>query len=267
MKFFGCYLLAALLTISLAASAQETASAENPYAALVNRNIFGLVPVPPPAPPEPPPIDPPPKITVNGFMRLFGNNFQVLFKTPGKVKPGQPPKEESYVMGEGERQDDIEVKKIDDKAGVVTFSNHGVIQELSLVVAQNTGAVAGAPAPGVAGGAPIPPLAPGGGRFGRVPRQPGGGVATGGVAAQPQPGSELGGGNPGGGNPNAVNAENLSPEAQVIMIEKNRLDTQAQVDAGTLPPLPPTPLTPADATGHGGSPLIVPDQTPPQHQQ
>jgi hypothetical protein len=240
MKFPGCYLMAAFLTLAPAVRAQETAP--NPYTALVTRNIFGLVPVPPPLPPEPPPIDPPPKITVNGFMRLFGNNFQVLFKTPGKAKPGQPPKEESYVMGEGERQDDIEVKKIDDQAGVVTFSNHGVIQELSLVVAQNTGTAPVAPVPG----AGLPGMVPGGlggGRFGRAARPPIKNVVSSGAVAPP-PGL---GGNPGSANPDGLNGENLSPEAQVILIEKNRLDTQQQVDAGTLPPLPPTVLTPDDA--------------------
>ena len=160
------------LVFSTAVRAQEVASTANPYTTLVARNIFGLVPIPTNPPVDPTPIDPPPKITPNGIMSIFGK-YQVLFKTPGKVKAGQPPKEESYVMGEGDRQDDIAVMKIDDKAGVVTFDNHGVIQELPLVVAQNVGAPA---APGAPGSVPVPPSATpgtggfGGGRFGRAAR-------------------------------------------------------------------------------------------------
>jgi ApbE superfamily uncharacterized protein (UPF0280 family) len=67
----------------------------------------------------------------------------------------------------------------------------------------------------------------------------------------------------GGVNPQANKAEELSPEAQVIMIEANRLATQDLVDQGKLPPLPPTALTPADATAHDGSPLIAPNETLP----
>lgn len=266
--------MTALLLRPLAMSAEEPAPVQNPYLAVVSRNVFGLVPIPPPAPVEAAPIDPPPKITVNGLMRLFGTTYQVLFKTPGKAKPNQPAKEESYVMGEGERQNDIEVKKINPDSGVITFVNHGVLQECSLVVAQNTGSAPAAAGPGVLGvpGNPVPALtagAPGGfgGRpFGR-PVRPNKNVTTSADVAQQQ--ATFGGG-PGGfppsDNPNAVNPESLSPEAQVILIEKNRLDTQAQVDAGTLPPLPPTPLTPSDATGSGGSPLIVPDSPTPPHQ-
>lgn len=261
--------MASLLTLAMMSRAEDVAPAQNPYTALVSRNIFGLVPVPPPAPPPEAPIDPPPKITVNGLMRLFGNTYQVLFKTPGKIKPGQPPKEESYVMGEGERNDDIEVKKIDPDSGMITFVNHGVVQECPLVAAQNTGPVAAPGTPGalgMPGGGPVPTLGPGvpgGGRFGRVPR-PNKNVTSSGELGQPAL-PELGGGSPASANvnPNEVNAEHLSPEAQVIMIEKNRLDTQQQVDQGLLPPLPPTPLTPSDATAYDGSPLIAPDHPTP----
>jgi hypothetical protein len=44
----------------------------------------------------------------------------------------------------------------------------------------------------------------------------------------------------------------------MALIEQNRIATQDAVDAGLMPPLPPTMLTPPDARGQGGSPLIVP---------
>ena len=90
----------------------------NPYAPVVARNLFGLNP--------PTPVDttvadatPPPKITPNGIMSIFGQ-LQVLFKVAGTAKPGKPAVDDDYILSEGQRQDDIEVVKIDEKAGSVT---------------------------------------------------------------------------------------------------------------------------------------------------
>jgi hypothetical protein len=67
-------------------------------------------------------------------MSIFGR-LQVLFKTAGTAKPGQPAKDEFYILSEGQRQDEIEVIRIDEKASLVTFNNHGTVQELPLVKA------------------------------------------------------------------------------------------------------------------------------------
>lgn len=248
------------------AFADDLASAANPYASLSERNIFGLVPIPTNPPVDPTPIEPPVKITLNGIMNILGKD-QALFITPAKpAKPGQPAaKEESYVMGVGERQDDIEVKKIDKQGATVTFENHGIIQEIALEVAKNT-APAGGP-----GGIPAPTaarmgLAPGGNPgaprpFGRPMHANKNVMTSADLQGSPgQPG--LGAGNGAAASSVTENAENLTPEAQVIMIEKNRLDTQELVDKGFMPPLPPTQLTPHDATGIGGSPLIAPTPVP-----
>ena len=185
---------------------------------------------------------------------LFGK-LQVLFKVAGVTHPGLPPKDESYVMCAGDRQDDIEVQKIDEQAAVITFNNHGVVQELPLVPSTGGG---GAPAP--AGGIPPPPMSmPGtapdnggahfgfGGRFGRGRNV----VSAGNPNADAPPSS-------GTTNPSATAPaqEPLSPEAQVIMIEANRMATQDAVNRGEMPPLPPTELTPPDATTAGGRPLV-----------
>lgn len=253
MKISNCYLFASLLTLPFASNAQETASTQNPYTALVSRNVFGLVPIPPPPAPPEAPIDPPPKITVNGLMRLFGNTYQVLFKTPGKAKPGLPPKEESYVMGEGERNDDIEVKKIDADSGMVTFVNHGVVQECPLVLAQNTGPAAAPSAPGMAVGGPVPTLGPGGaGRFGRVPRPNKNVTSSGEVAQQPQAGLDAANAN--GLNSNAANMENLSPEAQVIIMEvqREKMKSEGNPAAALFPPTPITRQLEDENAGNGG---------------
>jgi hypothetical protein len=112
--------------------ADQVASTDNPYTPIVTRNMFDLVPVPVGPAPDPTPATPPPKITPNGIMTIFGK-LQALFKVAGVAKPGQPAKDESYILGEGERQDDIEVQKIDEKAAIITFNNHGKIEELPSV--------------------------------------------------------------------------------------------------------------------------------------
>ena len=134
------------------AQAQAAAALDQPYAGIVSRNMFGLLPISTNNPVVEPTIDPPPKITPNGTMTLFGK-LEALFKVASKGQPGQPAKDDSYVLGEGERQDDIEVVKINQADGIVMFNNHGTIQELPLLAAVSTSAPAAggsAPAPGVA---------------------------------------------------------------------------------------------------------------------
>ena len=249
----------------LLSGAVSQAETENPYAIIVSRNAFGLIPIPTNPPVDVVPETPPPKITPNGIMDIFGK-LQALFKVAVPAKGSVPAHDESYVLSEGEQQDEIEVTKINKKEGVVTFSNHGKVQELPLIVGVASGGAA--PAGGGALGG-IAGAAPGAGlpannfanRFGRNPNlakgNPGNPNATGAPGTGGEP--SLGGAEAGGNNPRPE--EQLSPEAQVLMIEKNRLDTQQQVDQGFMPPLPPTAITPADATAHEGVPLVV-DPTP-----
>ena len=271
------HIIAGFLSAQLVCTvARAELAADNPYAAIVSRNVFGLVPIPTNPPVDPTPVEPPPKITPNGIMTIFGK-LQALFNVAQPAKAGQPAHDESYVLTEGEQQDDIEVTKIDEKGGVVTFNNHGVIQELPLVSGQASSGSAPAGGPAGGGNGAPPPGFPGGNRFGRNPNlargnfgaaaTPGGGTQFGGGAQFGGGGqASLGGGgafgSTGAGANNNIPAEEqgLSPEAQVLLIEKNRLDTQEAVDKGLYPPLPPTPLTPADATAADGSPLIAPSE-------
>jgi hypothetical protein len=258
MRFHLPHLMATLL-LAGSASAQTADLTVQPYAAIVARNMFGLVAIPPPPPPvvETPDI---PKITPNGIMNIFGQ-LQVLFKVASKGKPGQPGAEDAYTMTEGERQEEIEVVKIDEKAGVVTFNNHGTVQELALEVAKNgsTGAApAGGPGMGRFGGGGISPasLRP---NMGGIPAPVANRMS--GFQTGSNPGPNNLGSSAGGLNSTQQKGEELSPEAEVIAIEANRVMTQEAVDKGFMPPLPPTVMTPADATAAGGSPLFVPPVT------
>ena len=239
--------------LSFAVKASDTASlTDNPYAPVVVRNMFGLLPIPTNPPTVQPPADPPPKITPNGIMSLFGE-LQVLFKVSIPPKSGQPPHDESYTLSEGERQDDIEVVKIDEKASTITFNNHGTIQELPLASAPNVNT----PALPVSSGPGMGNPGMGRGRFGK-PNAPspfnqgpsfggGGGSASGGpTAGMGGPSSSFGINSAGinviGGTGTENPNDELSPEAKVLMIEQQRTEWQQKGNPG-LAILPPTPLT------------------------
>ncbi len=126
---------AGILVLSAAANAASAATADagNPYAdTIVGRNVFSLkTPPPPPNPEDLVKKDPPPKILLQGLTTILGRP-QVLFKVQIPAKPGQPAKEESFVMTEGERQGEIEVLDIDESAGEVKFNNHGTVEPLNM---------------------------------------------------------------------------------------------------------------------------------------
>lgn len=191
-------------------SATNSPLVNNPYAAIVVKNIFGLVP---PAPPPDPNIaltKDLPKITPTGIMSTFGLT-KALFKVTGGAggKPGQPAKDEFYALRQGQMQDDIEVTKIDEKGGLVTFDNHGITQELPLASAPSGGGSGAAATGGMGNSGMTSGAAPGGGggpggftRFGAG----NGGLNNGGA----------GGGNPGnnGTGPGANNGMNFGANTQ-----------------------------------------------------
>jgi hypothetical protein len=228
--------LATALALNAASRAGDAVSADNPYAPLVAHNVFGLNP---PAPAVAPDVAPPQKIIPNGIMSVFGH-LQVLFKVTSPAKLGKPAEDIAYILAEGQRQDDIEVTRIDEKSGVVTFNNHGLVQELPL-----------AKAPAL--NSPMPALVPA--RFNPVNpvaarplAAPGGNNAIIGFGSRPGGGrGSLGGLNSGsagyGGN-QAAQSTQQTREAQAAQIELNRIATQPQVDAHQMPPLPPTMFTP-----------------------
>jgi hypothetical protein len=123
--------IAILALAGFARCAVVLADNSDSYATISARNIFGLVPqevivVPPP------PAAPLPKITLDGFMTVFGRP-QVLFKVAmPKTPPGNNLAESFFVMGEGEREYDIKVVQIDLTTETVAFLNRGTLQQISL---------------------------------------------------------------------------------------------------------------------------------------
>lgn len=301
MKLAGSGLMAAALLLAAGAWSQDTNStttnassvvADSPYATIVARNMFGLVPIPPPDPDAgKPPVEPPPKITPNGIMTIFGKD-QALFKVANKPKTGQPAKDDAYVLAEGERQDDITVVKINHVEGIITFDNHGVTQELALVPAKESGPSGGA------GGGPGGAVGNRGGPLG----QPNAAGQSGGVGGRAFPGRGPGSNPSAGlnnnngmgnniGNPNAamglggggagvgansgitmlggtpVNANRiyqpvedttLTPEQSAILIEAQRMKALQNGDTRTSALLPPTPLTQQNLQENGPGSREVP---------
>src|SRR5438445_6940572 len=64
--------MSAALLFVVGIHAQDQLSTNNPYAAIVKRNVFGLVPLPEPADQDQQAAEPAPKITPNGIMTIFG---------------------------------------------------------------------------------------------------------------------------------------------------------------------------------------------------
>jgi hypothetical protein len=238
--------VAAAPTVDSSAADNSAAGSSDPYATIVARNIFGLVPVPPPPPPPVPPADPPPKITANGIMNVFGE-LEALFKVSFPAKGSTPAKDQSYMLSQGQRQDDIEVVKIDEPNGTITFDNNGTTQEIPLVPAgKGSGsgpAASGSPQPGYSPS--IPP-----GSFGRPVPGPGNG-----------PGNNNNNNtynNTPAGNPQIYQPppSEFTPEQNAVLIEANREAAYEQQQKGQTPNIPPemfptTPLTmPPPTTGN-----------------
>ncbi|HEY5912089.1 MAG TPA: hypothetical protein VJA21_15910, partial [Verrucomicrobiae bacterium] len=132
------------LALCLAAGGAPEGS-NNPYEDIITRNVFALKP--PPPPPSPEDTKPPPsKIILTGITTV--PEKLALMKTaatPG-TKPGEKPTAERfYTLRIGERDGEIEVVGIDEKAGSVKVLNAG--QEELLTFEKNGVKLAATPPP------------------------------------------------------------------------------------------------------------------------
>src|SRR5262249_45052252 len=85
------------------------ADSGNPYQAILDRNVFGLKPPPPPGKSEEKKVDLAP-ITLTGITTILGNKRALMnVQVPGKT--AQP-----LILAEGQREGEIEVLEIDEKA-------------------------------------------------------------------------------------------------------------------------------------------------------
>jgi len=219
------------------------ATSESPYNAIIERNVFNLHAPPPPVnPADLIKKTPPPKITLTGITTILGQ--KKTFLTLPAIKPGAAP--ESMMLAEGQAYNEIEVKRIDEKAGVVEVVNHGETQTLDFD--QNGAKPTGAPP--MAPGMPLQPTA--------MPAPPPANVMpmpAQGTAIRPlrslAPRSDLNnnnnngfGGATGAGNVNPQSQQNtMTPEEQVALIEIQRVKYR-QENNPIHALLPTTELTP-----------------------
>lgn len=257
-------------------------SSDNPYQAIVERNVFGLRPPPPPPGPEEAPKPPPPPLTLTGITTMLGKKLAFLKSAPQPGKPGQPPPtEQFYTLAEGQQDGDLLVMQIDENVQTVKVNYAGTVSTLDFI---NNGAkekaapvMAAAGQPGQPGGIPAPPMgvAPGA----SVPAQgnpsrlslpnrpvrlpaPGAAVTTQGSSGNPSQYGAFGGNvsqtTDTGNYTRTTSRPRMTAEEQAILIEVERERTRNAVAAGQMPPLPPTPLTQAV------QPQPAPVQTPVQ---
>src|ERR1022692_84220 len=246
-KTLACVLSA--LAVGNGAQALVSDSSGGPYHGIVARNVFDIhAPVPHDPALDKPPTPPPPNIRLQGITDIL-HKKQVIFKVQLPPKPPAPAKEESYILTEGQREGEIEVLEIDVKAGTVKMSDYGIITNLSIEL-NGEKLVSGPPA-GVPGAQPQLPPPPGTipSSFptlpaGRIPprtlRLPG----SAGAQTAPPANSGFSGASQGSGNAQTI--ASMSPEAQALMVEAERLRTKDQVANGSAPALPYTPATPKE---------------------
>lgn len=291
MRHGGKILLWVMCGLALSSGAFAI-DADKPYAAIVDRNVFKLNPIPPANPADSATNNaPPPDLTLAGITTIFGNKRAIIKAAPkGPPKPGVPPENESYILAEGQREGDIEVLQIDERAGVVKLLLAGkpttIDFEKNGVKLPTASPPAGVPLPGglkpaVGGIAPPAPMAT---PFGnktipqRTLRLPGssstgsasfasptagGGIARAGISIN---GVGLVGASPsadsGTGVADSAQTQ-LSPEEQAIAIEVERERRKAEIQSGQLAPPPLTVLTPPGSPGTIPQTPVTPDPNTP----
>ncbi len=100
-------------------------SSDAPYDLIAKRNIFGLNP--PPSTPSPTNFTaPPPKVILTGIITVFGDKRALLKTASPAAAPTEAKGPRYYMLAEGQRDGDLEILQVDEKAGTVALKNAGV---------------------------------------------------------------------------------------------------------------------------------------------
>ena len=237
----GCVVLALATRAEVKSPAQpepvKTLSRDNPYGAIIERNIFDLHDPPPPDLNAGKPKEPPANIKLNGITTIFGNS-RALFTVNRPGQAGKPPTTRSLMLAERQRSEDLEVLEINPKARTAKIKIDDV-ESLIHIETNKTASSGPAPAAGPAGGGPgahVPGAFPGGGY---IPQRPMRG-----------PGAQNDNNNGGvpqrqftGGTTTPQAQSSLSPEQTYTLMEAQRAQAQASGDPILPLIIPPTPLS------------------------
>lgn len=106
----------------------HTASAGNPYEGICQRNAFHLKPAQTVLQQTLP--GPLPRVHLTGITTILQGK-RALLKVEFPAKPQEKPKEESYILTEGQRVGSIEVLKINEKRDLVTIDDAGTVTNIT----------------------------------------------------------------------------------------------------------------------------------------
>ena len=109
-------------------SAAHATVPQDTYGAISKSNVFRLI-APDPVK-QPANTAPLPRIIPTGIITFFAK--RALFRVQWPAQPNTPPRDECFILSEGQRAGSIEVLQIDEKAGAIKFNNNGTIMLLSL---------------------------------------------------------------------------------------------------------------------------------------
>jgi hypothetical protein len=140
-------------TATPSSTLDATGDNSNPYAVIVDRNVFRLNPPPPPPAPQEKPKELP-KVYLSGIIKI-GDDVRVLFSIPPKDAKSQT---SYFKLAPGEKDGDLELVKIHPDQQNVDVLVSGTAMTLSML--SNTLASAGAKAASGAA-APAPGARPG----------------------------------------------------------------------------------------------------------
>jgi len=248
----------AMLILCASACAITPSPSTNRYEAIPDRNVFGLKPST--SMPQQPPQKNPPQIILTGITTLLGNKLallQALLPAP----PGLPPREQRLALTEGQREGNIEVLEVDEKAGRVKVDDFGTITNLTFE--RNGPKLPSAPpsAPALASPGPLVPTlgsttAPPVTSYVAPPN------LTAGMSAMPSRALRS---TPAGGpsSPPPISTapaqtqpqQQLTPEEQAFLLE---------LEQQTAAPQPPQPLPPALYSTNAAIPVpVLPGVLPP----
>jgi hypothetical protein len=234
------------------------------YGTIPGRNLFALKPIVlEPNTPPPPQLQ---RIVLTGITTILGDKRALMKTVPVGTKPGEPAREQSLILSEGQGESDVQVLSIDPDAGSVKVNNAGTIMTLTFekdgaklpmmppsptnlpgvpVYSSGTGMPSAIPAIGLASNSP--PGTAGDPRLRGIPRRnlrmplPSGSV--------PPPASAGSVSTPGGTGsatppanafasptPDLSLPADLTPEEQAIIQEMKRQASQTDSASAQLPP-------------------------------
>jgi hypothetical protein len=98
------------------------------YASIAHRNLFGLREPAIEIITAPPPVVP--TVTLTGIVTILGRKQAFLTVQP-VARQDSKTGPQSFILNEGQAQDEIQVLEIDERAGRVKINNHGVILNLA----------------------------------------------------------------------------------------------------------------------------------------